>query len=475
MMALTGAAKLLGMLRTARLAALFGTGTEAEALAAAGRIPNLLFDLLPAAAVSGCFIPVFGQKGTDKRGFSACFGTLFLGFLSLIALLCLLLAGPLVGVLFPGLSEEAAALTVALFTRYAVTLLPMGGSAVLTALCQVKGRYLLPPAAGLTANGLELMALYGIPSLSPRGIAELRLLSLLLQCALMAFPFRGVRHFCLTNGLSSVKEAAKRLPAALLPTWLLPISLSAAMAAASYCEGGAAAFGYASALFSAALGVTVSGVVNYSFPKLSTEQDPAARKRQTGSCLVTLLAISLPLALLLCLLAPEAVALLYRRGHFSPRDAEGVSRLLSVLALALPFCALEEFQNRLAWVSNRKTAAILPMLLGVGSAFLLSAFLRPLGLAGGAMAFLVSHALAALVQGYCLRRELPTGVLRVLPAILMGLAALCLVYWSADSLASSLRWDRNLLLPFSVAPLGGVLYLTVCRVTLGRERSDPLP
>ena len=118
MMALTAAAKLLGMLRTARIAALFGTGMEAEALTAASRLPNLLFELLPAAAVSGCFIPVFGQKRTDKRGFTACFGTVFLLILTLITLLCLLLAEPMTGVLFPGLSAEATTLTLDLFARY---------------------------------------------------------------------------------------------------------------------------------------------------------------------------------------------------------------------------------------------------------------------------------------------------------------------------------------------------------------------
>ena len=100
MMALTAVAKLLGMLRTARLAALFGIGMEAEALAAAGRLPNLLFELLPAAAVSGCFLPVLGQKGTDKRGFTTGFGIVFLLFLTLIAILCRLMTAPLTGVLF---------------------------------------------------------------------------------------------------------------------------------------------------------------------------------------------------------------------------------------------------------------------------------------------------------------------------------------------------------------------------------------
>ena len=475
MMALTAVAKLLGMLRTARLAALFGVGMEAEALAAAGRLPNLVFELLPAAAISGCFMPVLGQKGTDKRGFTTGFGTIFLLFLTLIALLCRLLAAPLTGVLFPGLSREATALTIDLFARYALTLIPMGGAAMLTACCQAKGRYLIPPLAGLTANGIELMTLYTVSDLSPKTVVTIRLVTLWLTCAILAYPFRRLRRLCPQRGLRPLKQAAKRLPAALATTVLLPISLSAAMAAASYEAGGTALFGYAAPLFAAALGITVSGIVNYSFPKLAAEADPAARKHRATACLVTVWVISLPLALLLCLLAPETVALLYRRGRMSGQETFAVARLLSIMALALPFCVTEEYLGRLALITNRRKAALLPSILGGIAVVILSNALRPLGMTGGAVAFLLCHVLSAVLQGYLLRSELSDSPLRALPYLLWGLAALCLVYrWAARMLAPY-NTANPLLLPPTAVILGGILYLTVCRFTLGRERSDPLP
>ena len=475
MMALTAVAKLLGMLRTARLAALFGIGAEAEALAAAGRLPNLLFELLPAAAILGCFMPVLGQKRTDKRGFTTGFGTIFLLFLTLVALLCRLLAAPLTGVLFPGLSREATALTLDLFARYALTLIPMGGAAILTACCQAKGRYLIPPLAGLTANGGELIALYVVSDLSPKTVVTIRLVTLWLTCAVLAYPFRKLNRIRPQDGLRPVIQAFKRLPAALATAVLFPISLSAAMAASSYQTGGTALFGYAAPLFTAALGITVSGIVNYSFPKLAAEADPVARKHRAAACLVTVWGISLPLALLLCLLAPETVALLYRHGRMSGQEVVAVARLLSVMALALPFCVTEEYLGRLALIVNERKAAFLPPLLGGIAVVILVSVLRPLGLTGGAASFLLCHVLSAVLQGYLLRRELTASPLFTLPYLLWGLAVLCLVYRWAIHMLAPYRAANPLLLPLTAVILGGILYLTVCRFTLGRERSAPLP
>ncbi len=476
MMTLTAAAKLLGMLRTARLAALFGIGAEAEALAAAGRLPNLLFELLPAAAILGCFMPILGQKGTDKRGVTTVFGTVFLLFLTLIALLCRCLAAPLTGVLFPGLSPEATALTHELLGRYALTLIPMGGAAILTACCQTKGRYLIPPLAGLMANGIELTVLYTASDLSAYDVATIRLMALWLTCAILAYPFRKLNRIRPQGGLRPMIQAFKRLPAAMATTLLLPISLSAAMAAASYHAGGTALFGYAVPLFTAALGITVSGIVNYSFPKLAAEADPEARKHRATNGLVTVLVISLPIALLLCLLAPEAAALLYRRGSMSGTEIFAVSRLLSVMTLTLPFCVTEEYLGRLAVIANDRKAAFLPPLWGGITVVILSYILRPIGLTGGAVAFLLCHTMSAVWQGYLLRRELTVSpLLRALPCLLWGLAALCLVYQWANRLLAPYGTANPLLLPLIAVILGGILYLTVCRFTLGRERSDPLP
>lgn len=472
MMALTAAAKLFGMLRTARIAALFGTGVEAEALAAAGRIPNLLFDLLPAAAVSGCFIPVFGQKGTDKRGFTACFGAVFLLLLTLMAILCGLFAVPLTRSLFPGLSEEAATLTYRLLPRYALTLIPMGGAAILTAVCQTEGHYLIPPMAGLLTNGAELAVLYRSQSLTPDHVSTLHLCTACLLCAVLLYPLRKTKDVNLIRGLPDLGKSWKRFPASLVTVLLLPVSWGAATAAASYEAGGTALFGYAATLFSAVLGVTASGIVNYSLPKLAAESDPSARRQRASSGLFAILIIALPLALCLCLLSPETVSLVFHHGRMSHRDVLLVARTLSLLSLSLPFCVAEDFLSRYALIVNVKKALLLPPLFGGVSAIVFSFMLRDRGPVGGALAFLLCHLFSVLLLCFLLQEDLPVFSLRPLPYLLWGLAAVCLVYQAASRLLSPSVTVSPLPLLLIVALLGGGLYLTVCHLTLGRERSD---
>jgi O-antigen/teichoic acid export membrane protein len=159
----------------------------------------------------------------------------------------------------------------------------------------------------------------------------------------------------------------------------------------------------------------------------------------------------------------------------SGREIFAVSRLLSVMALALPFCVTEEYIGRLAMISNERKAAFWPPLLGGIAVVILSYVLCPLGMTGGAMAFLLCHVLSVVLQGYLLRREMTASSLRTLPYLLWGLAVLCLVYRWANRMLAPYDTANPVLLPLAAIILGGILYLTVCRFTLGRERSNPLP
>ena len=99
MMAATVIAKLLGMLRSVLQASIYGTTDEANAFVAASKLPLAFFDMLLAAAVLGCFIPVYnsfaGAEGVDREREADRFASVFLSF---IILLCSILA--LVGILF---------------------------------------------------------------------------------------------------------------------------------------------------------------------------------------------------------------------------------------------------------------------------------------------------------------------------------------------------------------------------------------
>lgn len=111
--------RVLGFARDAVMAHVLGTSSEGGALRAALRIPNLLQNLFGEGALSASFIPVYARLRADgrERDAVALAGTV-LGLLavasSLVTLLGLAVADPLVALLTPGFSASQRALTTTL-------------------------------------------------------------------------------------------------------------------------------------------------------------------------------------------------------------------------------------------------------------------------------------------------------------------------------------------------------------------------
>jgi len=470
MMGLTAVAKLFGLLRSARIAALLGVGWEADAFSVAKQVPSLLFDLF-LAALPACLIPVYCREGTPKKGLARLVLLSVAIFGALSALLCVGTVGAWLRHLFPSMSQDAVNGTHALLPVFALSLPLMGLCSILTALCQCEKRYLRPALAGCLTGALSLIALYRLPFASSTQMAFLLFVTWLLQVLFLLPILRKSRSGMLRDGLSSFGEALRLFPASLLSSRLLPFSLACAMVIASRSVGGSARFDYAFTFFSAALGVLVSGVINYSFPRLATLSDETARKREIEKAFASLLQIALPLSLLLCFLSPHIIAFFYENGRFDGDDTQTVSRLLSVLALSLPFCALEEMLRRIGLLSGKRSAAYLPPVLGGVTALILS--LPVLNLRNASLAFLAIHGIASLVGCHLLRGEIGRRPLRLLPPMLMGCAAICAVYTAAGRL---LPPALRLPIPFSLTVVlcGVPVYLTVCRAAFGRERRPSL-
>jgi putative peptidoglycan lipid II flippase len=111
--------RIAGLVRERLLAHTLGRSTAADAFRAALRIPNLLQNLLGEGVLSASFIPVYARLQAEGRTVEAArvaraIGTLLALLASLLALIGVVAAGPLVTLLVPGYDGEARALTVQL-------------------------------------------------------------------------------------------------------------------------------------------------------------------------------------------------------------------------------------------------------------------------------------------------------------------------------------------------------------------------
>lgn len=156
--------RVFGLVRQRAMAHFLGSGEIADALAAAFRIPNLLQNLFGEGSLSASFIPVYakllseGKRDEAGRVAGAVLGLLAL-LVSVVVALGIVLAPALVGLLAPGFTGEARALTVLLVR----VIFPGLGLLVLSAWClgvlNAHRRFFLSYASPVLWNAAILVAL----------------------------------------------------------------------------------------------------------------------------------------------------------------------------------------------------------------------------------------------------------------------------------------------------------------------------
>lgn len=105
--------RIVGFVREAVVAFFFGIGAHTDVFQAAFRAPNLLQNLLGEGTISAAFIPVYsrmiaeGRHEDAGRFAGAVFALLFV-FVSLLVILGVVFARPLVTILIPGYMDDAA-------------------------------------------------------------------------------------------------------------------------------------------------------------------------------------------------------------------------------------------------------------------------------------------------------------------------------------------------------------------------------
>ncbi len=233
----------------------------------------------------------------------------------------------------------------------------------------------------------------------------------------------------------------------------------------------------ASRLMELPLGVFTISVVTVFFPLLASavsdkDKNGFARSFNQGSRLI--LAISVPAAVGLLVLAEPILALLFNWGHFSMQDVRATLPLLIIYAIGLPFYSLATFATRglharKDMVSPVRVAAVC-LFMNAACGFALMQFFGAAGLAAG-------NVIAAIVQSALLWKSLSTRVegvrVRYLwkPLVQITSAALLMalaVHLGALVVREAIPLDlgkltNGLIVAFGV-PVGSISYLALLTV-----------
>ncbi|MCC6611519.1 MAG: murein biosynthesis integral membrane protein MurJ [Burkholderiales bacterium] len=450
---MTLASRILGFVRDALIARLFGAGLATDAFFVAFRIPNLLRRLFAEGAFSQAFVPVLAEHKTREGEGSTRLlvdrvATLL--FLALVAatLLGILLAPAIVYVSAPGFAETPAKfeLTVAMLRVTFPYILFISLVSLAGGVLNTWSRFAVPAITPTLLNvSFIVAALFAAPYFDPPAmvLAWAVLVGGILQLALQ-LPFLArigmLPRLRFAPRDPAVRRILKLMGPAVIGVSVAQLSLLLNTIFASFLRTGSVSWlYYADRLMEFPTGLLGVALGTILLPSLAKYHSQAAGEEYSklldwGLRLTLLLA--LPAALALAVLAVPLIATLFFYGEFTPNDlamtrqalaaySVGLAGLILVKVLAPGFYARQ----------NIRTPVRIAIVTLVATQLMNVAFIYPLRHAGLALAIGLGACLNAALLYRRLRGD---GIYAPQPGwrafiakVLAALAAMGLALWLA--------------------------------------------
>ncbi len=344
------------MVREQIFAGLFGAGFAYDAFVVAFRIPNLLRDLFGEGALSAAFVTVFSAYDSKKSQqqtwqLASNVLTFFLVMLSLLVLLAIYCAGPIVGLLAPDFAEITG--KIALTEKLTRIMLPfmifISLSAVVMGMLNTKGKFFIPALAssffnlGSIIGGVSLAFI--LPKFGQPPIVGMAFGTLIGGCCQLAIQLpslhrTGFRYRPQLNIKDSglIQILKLMLPATIgLSATQLNIFINTNFAA-SCAEGSVSWLYYAFRLVQLPIGVfgvALSIAILPVMAKQAANKEINTMKETLVSSLTMVFALTLPATVGLILLAQPIIRLIFEHGAFTAADTIATANTLIFYALGL--------------------------------------------------------------------------------------------------------------------------------------------
>lgn len=448
----TLASRLLGFLRDGLIAMVLGAGPVADAFVVAMRLPNLFRRLFAEGAFAAAFVPAYmaerAERGADTaRRFA---GAALVALLLVVGPLTVLVwseAEAVVGVVAPGWSTDPVRTVLAAeFVRLTFAYLAgVSVVALLGGMLAADRRFLAAAFAPVLLNLLFVAVLVALVVLGPVEAGHAgRILSItyaaagFLQAAfLLAAAARAdaLPRLTVPRASPALGRLARAFGPGLVAGGFAEISVVVATMIASVDPGAVSWLYYADRLYQLPLGLVGIAIGQVLLPEIAAAPDPAAAHDVQNRALEFALALALPAAVGLALLADPIVAVLFRRGAFSATDATACATALAIAAPGLPAAvAIRVFAAAHFGRGDTRT----PMIFGVvaiAASIALALSLRPsLGWIAVAVAGTAAVWINAIFLAANLGRRgdwrLDASARRRLPRIVLAAAVMAIVVFA---------------------------------------------
>jgi putative peptidoglycan lipid II flippase len=489
------ASRLLGFARDVMIARVLGAGVAADAFLIAFRLPNTARRILNEGGLNAGVVPLYSRIRAE-RGASAAEAfagqALGAGTLLLLTVTGLVeLAAPLVVLLLAGgYAEEAEKFALAVFyTRLAFPFVALAGLASLVgALLNAEKRFTAAAVAPVLVNALLIIVLLmlGTPDEAAAArqgawlalaVAGSGLLHLVIVAEAMLRTPGGFR-FVAPRLTPDIRRLGRRALPAAAASGATQLAVLVATAVASQEASAVSWLYYADRLAQLPLsliGVAVGTVFLSEVAARLAAGDAAGAAKVQNLALEGALALALPAAVALIILARPISSILFERGAFTAEDTAGTAALLAMLALSLPPAAAAKVLAQPFFAREALTAPLVAGLIALlvtgAAATILQQLIGVAGIGLGLTLGLSVHAGVLLVasrRAFGLRDA--DGTRRRLALLLLAALVMGAAVWLAARLLAPWLGAEALLIragALTLLCIGGVIVYGAAAWLLG--------
>jgi putative peptidoglycan lipid II flippase len=481
------ASRLLGGVRSAVIGAEFGAGAELDSFLAAFRIPDVIFQLVAAGALSSALIPIVaglhaGKEDARAWRVASTVTTLMMAVLLVLAVVVAVAAPIIVPAITYGFPAAQSAKTAELTRIMLLSPIFLALGSMATTLLNAQNRFGASAVAPLAYNGAIIGAavLLG-PTMGITGLAIGVVAGSICHLLVQLGPLRAIGF----RYRPSVDVADPEARQALLLMAPRAIGLGASQLTflvatallSGQPPGSLTAFTFGFTLFQIPFGVIGVPIGVVALPTLS--RDLARGDTDRYLMLLTrslrlILFVMLPIVGLTMVLRTQVVTLVFDWGRFSAAGVAGTAAALLYLILALPSESLTAILAR-GFYAGRDTvtpvvAAVLAVAINTSFAILAIGSLGPAAVAIG---IVLGSWVEAVFLVLVLRRRRPefaaADVILAAPAMVLAAAAAAVVaalVLGASATAFGGDPSKLVVLVQLVASTGagGLVYLALTRL-----------
>jgi putative peptidoglycan lipid II flippase len=420
---LTGAAlasRILGWIRLLVIGSQFGASSELDAYFAAFRIPDAIFQLVVAGALSAALIPVFSSyraRGDEDEAWKLASSIINLVLIALIVVSALMaiFAPFFVPIVAPGFDQPTTDLTVKLTQIMLISPVLIGMGAVVSGILNSYQQFTIPSLAPLAYNLVIIAAaIFLAPIMGIEGLAVGVVIGSAGHLAIQLPSLARVgKRFELTLNLGhpGVRKVGRLMGPRMLGLAAGQLNfIVSTILASTLAAGSLTAYNYAFQLSQLPVGIIGVSVAIALFPTMS--QDAALGRigqirRQVAGAVRVLIFVAAPLMAVMVVLRDPLTSVFYQYGLFSQDATERTADALAYFAvglighivvhvLARAFYAMQDTRTPVTWAIIAVAINVPLMVLLVG----------PMGVNGLALALSISAVIEVIGLLWSLRGRL---------------------------------------------------------------------